>query len=149
MKEKRCRQCRYCGYTNTLGWTCDYLLIVGHSRTAGLTKEEKAGPCREFATGRRIRRREGIVYSVKSHYAFDQQKIRKLYFEGLNDAEIARAIGSTKTPVRQWRQRHNLGPNAPRGFPGKGDKIGKRDDVHVLRSQDPVDPGAGGQADPH
>ena len=149
MVDQRCRQCRYCGYTSVLGWTCDYLLIVGHSRTVGLTKEEKAGPCREFAAGRKIRRREGIAYSVKAHYTFDQKKIRKLYFEGLNDAEIAKAIGSTRTPVMQWRARHNLAPNVPRGYHRKENKVGEGDEVHVLRGPDPVDPGGGRQADPH
>ena len=57
MKEKRCRQCIY--LSSPIGggiMTCDYLLITGHSRTAGMTPEEKKQPCPFFTPGEKERR---------------------------------------------------------------------------------------------
>lgn len=123
MVDPRCRKCRYYGFSGGLGWTCDYLVITGRSRTGGLTKEEKLEPCRVFEPGKRMRRIEGIAYSRNGRFTYDQQKIRKMYFEGLNDTEIARRVGCVSSTVRLWRKRHDLPPNVPaKGKKARGDE---------------------------
>jgi len=113
--DHRCRSCRYCGYTGVLGWTCDFILITGRSRTVGMTDAEKARPCGKYVPGKRVRQVENIAYSENGRFTFDQQKIRKLYFQGLNDPEIAMKVGCERQTVWRWRQRHNLAPNQPPG----------------------------------
>lgn len=125
MVDQRCPKCRYYGYTSVLGRTCDYLVITGHSRTAGLTAYEKAGPCKVFDPGRKERRIERIAFSVNGRYTLDQQKLRELYFQGFNDAEISRKAGCSITGVRGWRKRHNLAANAKPGFAGRRRDPGK------------------------
>lgn len=57
MKEKRCKYCIY--ISSAMGGgikTCDYILITGHSRTVGMTPEQKKAPCPYYTTGEKTRR---------------------------------------------------------------------------------------------
>lgn len=56
MKEKRCKYCIYLGYSAGGIKTCDYILIMGRSRIAQMTPEERKQPCKFFDDGVKIRR---------------------------------------------------------------------------------------------
>lgn len=76
--------------------------------------------------------REGILPGAsalnaqsRSYKRLDQQKMRELYDQGMNDQEIAAQLGASAGGVYAWRYRNRLPANDTTGFhPRKGKGVG-------------------------
>lgn len=56
----------------------------------------------------------------------DKSGFRELYDKGLNDNQMAKALGVTNTTVWQWRHENQLEPNGKRGGYREGKKESKK-----------------------
>lgn len=73
----------------------------------------------------RFRREHGLPannsasrqYNGGGHPAWDRQKARRLYDQGLNDREIAQELGVAHSTIGAWRRTENLRPHGTAGRP--------------------------------
>lgn len=84
--------------------SCDYMRNHGHRRPCppGVKCTVKSGIVRKKSRGTKP-------------YTWDTARARELYDQGMNDCEIARAIGTNAPNVRGWRKRSELKANAMSG----------------------------------
>ena len=116
---KQCPGCMFRSHTADMGWHCAYLLITGSSRRSKTTPEQHAKrECGAYCPGRPIRiqtepsvKQQSAREIIPRKTRFDQGQLLALYRQGMNDAEIGRAVGRSKAMVRDWRYRNGLDSN--------------------------------------
>lgn len=134
MRDYRCRldKCRYHAAKHD-SWSlgdCRYLDITGHAKTKQMKPEEleqwRRGeircPCYEEGTQPRIRRKsnnDGAFPVKRQKRRKDWTAVENLYKKGLNDWQIARALGIHASSVQWWRRSEGLPANCGAGCPPK------------------------------
>jgi hypothetical protein len=106
---------------------CNYLEITGHSKLGRMTPEQREQysrgeipcPCFDPGRARKIRTGNDYVFPRRHKPGKERAVERMLYDRGLNDYEIARAIGVRSSAVWLWRRNEGLPPNAGVGAPPK------------------------------
>lgn len=102
---------------NSNDHSCDYLVMTGRSRIAQIPDQAQrrnwaACPC--YKSGQRSRAMRPTMEVNASRQRYDWALGTMLYRAGASDAEIARALGCSRSGVKWWRRRM--------GYPGNGGK---------------------------
>ena len=106
---------------------CNYLDITGHTKLGEMTTEQRKQyhrgeitcPCYDPGPRSKLPVSNEIVFPRRTGPRKDRTIERKLYDAGMNDYEIARAIGVRSSAIWLWRRNEGLPPNARVGAPKK------------------------------
>lgn len=117
-KKGKCGQCTFRAEEHKV-YACDYVLFTGQTR-----KGQPQENCTYFRKGPRLTKPLQAVPLVsgttRCKSKFDWKRGRELYDAGLNDQQIADALGCSNCTVFSWRKQNGLSANAARGwFKGK------------------------------
>lgn len=120
--------CEGCMYLDKTLWACLYCLKKGNPcRTTGTyqTKVDiwPGGGCDLKNTNKPKKRHSGLVLSKRQKKdlkkppfgGLNQERAKKLYESGANDAQIALALHSSKYHVSMWRRANNMKSNYWKG----------------------------------
>ena len=124
LKKYTCERtdCRYYNPRTELG-ACNYMMITGKSKIAQLSAEErKRGDCHLYDPAPVAEAPPETVRAKDHKYGYEAAKaavkpraesersrrMRELYEQGLNDCEIAEAMGITSASVWWWRSHRGL-----------------------------------------
>lgn len=97
-------KCKSCLYHSTRSDTCDYILIVGHSRGCSIDECDKYVP--DHAA------RSLADYLLHKAQLPDlDRRLLDLYEQGFTDDEIGRLTGRSKLIIYHWRKKMGLLPS--------------------------------------
>lgn len=113
------KRCDTCLYQDRRTFTCDFFLMTG------MRRRSPVDDCERW-TDRDGRNHIPHLVVAKEPAKKQEkkpiplaEKIMPLYERGMNDAQIARAVGCNKVTVWLWRDKRGLPSNARRGRPRK------------------------------
>lgn len=104
---------------------CNYLDITGHTKLGKMTPEQREQyhrgeitcPLYEDGTRSKLPVSNEIIFPRRAGPRKDRSVERKLYDAGMNDYEIARAIGVRSSAIWLWRRNEGLPANVGVGAP--------------------------------
>lgn len=98
MDNPKCETCLYHGRRTD---SCDYILVTGERRGAPVKN------CNRYASNKQAK--ELAAYFARTGILRpSDEELLKLYEKGLNDAEIAVALGKSKALVARWRKKFGM-----------------------------------------
>ena len=98
MENEKCKSCLYyCSRTET----CDYILIVGHSRGCSVKN------CDRYENNK-IAEKLSRYYAGTGSLPDTDKALLELYEQGLSDVEIGCITGKGMMLIRHWRMKMGL-----------------------------------------
>lgn len=94
-------KCRTCLYRSARTDTCDYILIVGHSRGCPVKG------CTKYVATENAKRLCDYYAGVRDLPESDKELL-DLYEQGFTDSEIGQLTGKGRMVIAHWRQKMGL-----------------------------------------